>query len=214
MDATSTSTRRTGRRPGRSHAREDILRAARASFAAHGYEGTTIRGVARGADVDPALVHHYFGTKDALFATALELPLNPAEVVPELFSSGTEDVGERLVSFFLSRWDSPTFRQPLEALVRSAASHEEAAAMLREFIGGEVLSAVAGAIDGEDAPLRAALVFSQMAGLAVARYGLRVEPLASAEPEVLVAAVAPTVQRYATGDLLPSEGARPSARSG
>lgn len=190
-----------GRRPGDSGTRDAILDAARSGFARAGYDATTIRGVAREAGVDPALVHHFFGSKEAMFTAALSLPLQPGEVVPALLAGGTEGLGERLVLLFLSLWDSPATREPLLGLIRSAVSHERAAAMLREFLTAEVLGRVASALDVPDAALRANLVGSQMIGLAMLRYVIEVEPLASAEHAAIVAAVGPTVQRYLTGDL-------------
>ena len=190
-----------GRRPGDSGTREAILSAARASFARAGYDATSIRGIAREAGVDPALVHHFFGSKEGVFTAALALPLEPAEVVPALLAEGVEGLGERLVGLFLSLWDSATTREPLLGLLRSAVSHERATAMLREFLTAAVVGRVAAALDVPDAALRANLVGSQMAGLAMVRYVIALEPIASADHATVVAAVGPTIQRYLVGDL-------------
>ena len=192
---------RTGRRPGDSGTRAAILEAARDSFAERGFDRTTIRGVAAEAGVDPALVHHYFGAKDDLFAAAMELPFNPAEVLPEVLSGGVDGLGERMVRLFFSVWDSEAGRRPLQALLRAATSDERAAETIRQFFQHAVIARVAQSLGSPDAELRASLVGSQIAGLAMARYILRLEPIASTDPETVVAAVAPTLQRYLTGDI-------------
>jgi len=192
---------RTGRRAGAPDTRAAILGAARSGFAEHGYDRTTIRGVARAASVDPALVHHYFGTKEGLFTAAMELPVDPASMVPSVIGPGPVGVGERLVRMFLTVWDSPAGRAPLLALIRSAVTHEASAAMLRQFLTRAVFGRVVAGLDVDRRELRASLVASQMVGLAVTRYILRLEPLASAPPDVVVAMIAPTVQRYLTAPL-------------
>jgi AcrR family transcriptional regulator len=192
---------RTGRRPGVSGTREAILDAARRAFAEHGYQHATIRGVADLAGVDPALVHHYFGTKQELFVAAVRLPVNPIERLTAVLAEDPDQAGRRMVETFLSVWDHAATQSPLLALVRSAVGDEHAAAMLREFIAEEVLGQVAHRLGGADARLRATLVGSQIIGLAMARYIVKVEPLASAPPAQIVAAVGPTLQRYLTGDL-------------
>jgi AcrR family transcriptional regulator len=192
---------RTGRRPGASGTRTAILEAARSEFAQHGYDRATIRNVARGAGVDPALVHYFFGTKTELFAAAMQLPINPAELVQALLAGERELIGERLVGTFLSVWDHAANRDVFIGLIRSAVTDEQAATLLREFAVRELFGRVAAALGTADAELRASLVFSQIFGLAMARYILRIEPLASAPGAVIAAAVGPTVQRYISGDL-------------
>jgi AcrR family transcriptional regulator len=198
---------RTGRRPGASGTRDAILEAARREFGQHGYDRATIRGVARGAGVDPALVHYFFGTKAELFAAAMELPVNPAELAQTLLAGEPERIGERLIATFLSVWDHGDNRDVFIGLLRSAVTDEQAATLLREFATRELFGRVAAALGTPDAELRANLVFSQIFGLAVARYILRIEPLASTPGELVAAAVGPTVQRYITGDL--DAGVRP-----
>jgi AcrR family transcriptional regulator len=195
--------RRPGRPPGGSRSREAILRAARSSFATRGYDRTTIRGVARTARVDPALVHHYFGTKDRLFTAAMDFPIDPAIVAEVVLGAGSEGAGERLVRLFIRIWDSEANREPMLGLLRSAVTNPRAARMLREFISRALLGRVAPALGTPDAALRAALVGSQVVGLAMFRYVLKVEPLASAGEEELVAAVGPRFQEYMTGHLPP-----------
>jgi AcrR family transcriptional regulator len=198
---------RTGRRPGVSGTREAILDAARRAFAEHGYQHATIRMVADLAGVDPALVHHYFRYKQDLFIAAVQLPVNPVEQLSAVLAQDPDQAGERMVEMFLSIWDHAADRSPLLALVRSAVGDERAAAMLREFITEEVLGQIAHRLGGPDARLRATLIGSQIIGMAMARYIVRVEPLASAPPAQLVAAIGPTLQRYLTGDIAaPPEG--------
>jgi AcrR family transcriptional regulator len=192
---------RTGRRPGVSGTREAILDAARRAFTEHGYQHATIRGVADLAGVDPALVHHYFGTKQDLFVAAVQLPVNPVVQLTAVLAEDPELVGERLIGVFLAVWDHATNTSPLLALVRSAVGDEQAAAMLREFITEEVLGQIAQRLGSPDARLRATLVGSQLIGLIMARYIIKVEPLASAPAAQVAAAVGPTLQRYLTGDI-------------
>jgi AcrR family transcriptional regulator len=182
---------RTGRRPGVSGTREAILDAARRAFAEHGYQHATIRGVADLAGVDPALVHHYFGTKQELFVAAVQLPVNPVEQLMAVLNEDSDQAGRRMVETFLSVWDHAATQSPLLALIRSAVGDEHAAA----------LGQIAHRLGGADASLRATLVGSQVIGLAMARYIVKVEPLASASRTQVVAAVGPTLQRYLTGDL-------------
>lgn len=192
-------TPRTGRRPGESGTREAILEAARSAFGSVGYERATIRAIARGADVDPALVHHYFGTKEDLFIAAMELPINPAEAIRGILAEGLDGAGERIVRFFLSVWDAPANQPALMSMFRAALTNDRAAVALREFAAGAVIGALAQTMRGRDARLRAALIGSHMLGIAFLRYGGRLEPLASASAERIVALVAPRIQSYLTG---------------
>ncbi len=194
--------RRSGRRPGNQDTRQSILDAARAVFAERGFDQASIRAIATEAKVDPALVHHYFGTKDKLFLASMNAPLDPAELVPKALAGPRDEAGERLIRLVLSVWDSPAGTAAV-ALLRSAMSNEWTARLMREFVVTQVLRrAVAEmGMQGEEAALRAALVATQISGLAVVRYILKVEPVASADPEQLVRAIAPNVQRYLTGDL-------------
>jgi AcrR family transcriptional regulator len=199
---------RTGRRPGPSTTRADILAAARESFAELGYDRTSVRGVAGRAGVDPALVHRFFGSKDDLLAAALEVAVNPAERIPEVMAGEPSALGERVVRYFLSVWEQSPSREVMIGMLRSAATNEQAAKLMREFFSNEVLARIAAPLAGEDAELRTTLMSSQLLGLATIRYILRVEPLASASQETIVTALAPTLQRYLTGELGLSE--RPS----
>lgn len=189
--------RRTGRRPGNPDTRETILAAARATFAERGFDAASIRAIATAANVDPALVHHYFGAKDKLFLATMHSPIDPGELLPKVFEPGLDGVGERVVRTFLSVWDSPA-GSPAAALFRSALQHEWSARMLREFLVTQILRRAVGALklDPAEAPKRAGLVASQMAGLVLTRYLLKLEPMASMPAEELIANVGPTVQRY------------------
>jgi AcrR family transcriptional regulator len=188
---------RTGRRPGAGGTREDILAAARSHFAETGYEGATIRAIASGAGVDPALVLHYYGSKDGVFQAAVEFPVDPAEFIPRLLEPGLDGLGERLAHFFIETWDSPTGR-PLLALIRSVVANERAAALMREFVSKAVLGRVAAALDLDRPELRASLAASQLVGVAMLRYVVRLEPLASASAAEVSAWLGPTLQRYLT----------------
>jgi AcrR family transcriptional regulator len=160
-----------------------------------------VRSVAREAGVDPALVHRFFGSKEQLFVAALELPVAPGVLVAAVLAGGVEGVGERLVRTLLTLWDTPGGFAPFLALVRGAVDNEAAATMLREFVTREVLGRIA-AVAAPDRPeLRASIAGSQVVGLAMARYIVRVPPLAGADREEIVAVVGPTIQRYLTGAL-------------
>lgn len=192
---------RSGRRPGSADTRGRILAAARASFGERGFEGATIRDVAARADVDPALVHHYFGSKQQLFVAAMEFPPEIQAAIPELLAGPQDDLGERIVRVILDLWDSPSVRPLLTGLLRSATTDPVAAAMLRRLLTEGPFLALASAIDRPDAELRAVLVGTQLIGLAMARYVMVVEPLASASPDQLARFAGPTIQRYLAGDL-------------
>ena len=192
---------RAGRRPGTSGSKEAILVAARAAFAAGGYEGTSVRAVARAADVDPALVHHFYGTKHELFLAALQLPGDFTEALPALLNGDVERLGERLVQFFLGLVDTEETRGPLLTLIQAAMTNQQAAELLRVFVTEQIISRIVAVLDVPAPQLRATLVGSQLVGLAVLRHVVRVPPLATAEATAVVAAVAPTVQRYLTGEL-------------
>lgn len=189
--------RRPGRRPGSADTRGEILAAARKVFAEKGFDKATVRGIAREAQVDPALVHHYFDTKEGMFAAAMRLPFTPQDIVPVLLEGPREEVGERIVRLILGVTSEPGTREPLVALIRSAMTNEQAAVMFREFISNAVLFQVA---DRLGVPhLRIEAAFGQMLGVILGRYVLGLEPLASADEEELVELLAPTIQRYFTG---------------
>jgi len=193
---------RLGRRPdGGPDTREAILAAARDLFAANGFDRTTIRAVATRAEVDPALVHHYFGTKDQLLAASLELPMDPVALLGDL-GGDPERAGEELVRRVLGLWESdPETRRRLVALLRTGISHDHAAALLRDLFGRTILAVLQGFVVADRPDLRAALAGTQLGGLILGRYLVGVPAVADASVEELVAVVGPGVQRYLTGPL-------------
>ncbi|MFD4293838.1 TetR family transcriptional regulator [Rhodococcus sp. NPDC058532] len=195
------ATTRTGRRPGSSGTRDAILGAARSRFAEHGFDRTSVRSIAADAGVDPALVHHYFGTKRALFLAAIAIPADPAMVLAGVADAPVEEIGERFLRAVVGVWESP-HREGLLAAFRSAITGESVG-LVRSFLTEVVLTEIGHRVDDPvgSADLRASLVASQMAGLMVTRYILELEPLATLPPDRVVHLVAPTLQRYLTGDL-------------
>lgn len=189
-----------GRRPGSPDTRAAILEAARALFAERGYAGTSMRAIGAAAGVDPALVHHYFGRKDDLFMASLQVPFDPREALREVVSGGPERAGEGLVRTFLSVWDDPELQPRLVAFVRSVLEPSGQRLLTEGFLPAVVLP-VARALGIEQPEHRMPLVASQVLGLILMRYVLRMEPLASMPAEQVVATYAPTIQRYLTGEL-------------
>jgi AcrR family transcriptional regulator len=194
--------RRSGRRPGNQDTKQSILDAARTVFAERGFDKASIRAIATEAKVDPALVHHYFGTKEKLFLASMNAPINPAELIPKALEGPRDQAGERLVRLVLSVWDSPAGAAAI-AMFRSALTNEWTARLLREFVITQILrKAIAElTMDPAEAPMRSALLATQMAGLVTIRYVLKIEPVASAPTESLVKAMAPNVQRFLTDPL-------------
>jgi AcrR family transcriptional regulator len=192
---------RSGRRPGESGTREAVLDAARQEFAELGYDRATIRGIGARAAVDPSLVHHYFGSKEKLFSAALSVHAEPGEVVRRALREDVDALGAAVVGSFLDAWEPEETRPPLVAMVRSAMTNDVALGLVREYLERRIFVPITTAIDLPEARLRATLVGSQLIGLAMARYIAGIEPLASAPREQIVAALAPTIQRYLTGDL-------------
>jgi AcrR family transcriptional regulator len=195
---------RTGRRKGgTSEARDAILDAAREAFADKGLDGATVRMIATAAGVDPALVHHYFGTKEQLFLATVDIPFDPGDVLPKVLAGDDEHLGERVVRMFLSVWDDPRTGPPLVALIRTSLQHDWSARLLRELVTSQILRRIIARTESppEEAQLRAALVATQMIGIGLARYLLKLDPIASADVETIVRVVAPTIQRYLTEPL-------------
>jgi AcrR family transcriptional regulator len=190
-----------GRRPSGSNTREAILDAAKHQFAELGYPRTTLRAIAREAGVDTRLVTHYFGTKQQLFISVVELPFEPAAVLESVLDAGPADVGRRLAMFALTMLETPAARQTMTGLLRAAASEDEAALLVRDLLTDRILTPIARAIGGDQPELRAALLGSQMAGLVVARHIVGLPQLAEADPAVLAAAIGPVLQHYLTDDL-------------
>jgi AcrR family transcriptional regulator len=186
---------RRGRRPGAPDTRAAILAAARERFAASGFARTSVRSIAADAGVDPALVHHYFGTKDELFLAALELPVDPRKVLLPAIAGGLDGAAERMLRVFLSVWDDPAMQVRLVAVFRGILD-AEGERLLRDGFLPVVLGPVGQALGIDRPELRMPLVASQMVGLILLRYVIRVEPLASLPADDVVVIYAPTVQRY------------------
>lgn len=169
-------------------------------FAENGYDGATVRAIATRAGVDAAMVNHWFGGKEGLFARAvLELPFDPLELLKVLRDGPDEELGERIVRTFITRWDGAG-GGVFVALIRSVTGHEQAGQVLRDFFQ-KFFTALISSIGSDDISLRMTLCASQMVGMGMIRYVAKFEPFATEEVEVLVRAVAPNLQRYLTGEI-------------
>jgi AcrR family transcriptional regulator len=193
---------RRGRRSGGSDSRELILATARRLFAEHGFDGTSLRQVAREAEVDPAMIHHFFKGKDELFAQSVELPADPDEVLAGVESLDPGQRAEAIVRAVLRLWESPA-QHGLVAFVRGTIGSKAKTALLREMVARTILSRITAGLPGspEEAKMRGNLVATQVVGLMLMRYVVRLEPLASASQDEVVRLVAPNVQHYLTGEL-------------
>lgn len=196
--------RRGGRRPGNTQSRAAILAAARDCFAEHGYTGTTIRRIATEAEVDPALVMHFFGNKDGLFAETLRSDPPVGDLPGAVMRTQTEELGTRLVEHYLNRWEDPQTGPWLGAVTRAASASPSASGALAAFMTDAVMLPLARRAGGDNAELRANLAGAHILGLGMARYVLRVEPLASQNPTTVVSIVGPIIQLYLTGPLAAS----------
>lgn len=180
--------------------RDLILTSARTEFAERGYDQASIRAIARGAGVDPALVHHYFGTKEQVFAAAVAGTFAPVVEGLEGLSLSGDRLGEQLTRFLFGLWEDPRTRDSLLTILRSAVSNETAARVMRDLVANRLKRRLAHELDGgEDAELRVELAVSQLVGTAMLRYVVRAEPLASTPVEQLVTRLAPVVQHHLTG---------------
>jgi AcrR family transcriptional regulator len=197
----STKTPRTGRRPGTSSSRDDILRAARKLFAERGYTNATMRAIAAEAGVDAALVVHFFGSKASLLAEAVEWPFDPSAEMPKLLAGGKREVGRNLVKLFVRTWDAEGTRNPILTLLRASIVEPQAAEMMGEFLRRRLFGPLVAELGSDQPDLRGNMAASQLIGLGLVRYVQRVEPLASARPNDVVAWYGPTLQRYLTGKL-------------
>ena len=189
-----------GRRPGAPDTRAAIVDAARPLFAELGLSGTSMRKVAAEAGVDPALVHHYFDSKEDLFLAALAVPFDPRVLLAAVADGDPADAGERLLTTFFSVWDDDAARLPLLAIARGALE-PGGQPLIKDGFLGIVVIPVLGRLGVDQPERRASLLASQVIGLVLARYVLELEPLASADAASLVATYAPVVQHYLTGDL-------------
>ncbi|WP_246019213.1 TetR family transcriptional regulator [Saccharothrix australiensis] len=199
--AQPTAPKRRGRRAGGEDTRAALLHAAREAFVERGYEGATVRSIAARAGVDAAMVNHWFGSKEELFAKAvLQVPLDVNALAERLVTGPREEIGERIVRSFIGIWDT-TGGGHFAALVRSITAHDRVAEVMREFFVQTLLRRVVAAAGADQPDLRATLAASQIFGMGIVRYVVCFEPLASADVETMVKAVAPNLQRYLTGDI-------------
>lgn len=189
-----------GRRPGAPDTRAEILEAARELFAAQGFDRTSLRAVAGRAGVDPALVHHYFGSKDELWVAALGLPIDPRRVLAPILEGGLDGAGERLLRAFFSVWEDPDLRLPLVGMVRRVIE-PGGADLLREAFLPTIFLPVGEGLGVDRPEVRMPLVASQVIGLILMRYVVEMDPIASLPVDDLVAIYAPTLQRYLAGPL-------------
>lgn len=194
----SPARQRAGRRAGDSHTRQAILATAREQFARHGYTGVSVRAIAAAAGVDPALVRHFYGSKDELFAATLEFPPEMAQRLIQALGGDRDQLGERLVGAYLSLWEDPATAEPLLTIVSSALTSSRAAEQLRAIFSAQALRPFITALGGQQPEIRAGLAGAHLLGIAIARYAVHIEPLASMTREELIAASAPVVQRFLT----------------
>ncbi len=193
--------KRTGRRPGPNTTRQLIADTARKQFAALGYDRTSMRQVARVAEVDPTLVAHYFGTKLDLFLAVVELPIDPAALIDRVVSGGAEGAGVRLATAVLDVLDDEVRRRPMVGMIRAATAEPEAARLVRDFLTRNLLLPIAQRLKADGPEYRAGLVMSQIVGFTLARYIVGIEPLATHPRELVAADLGATLQRYLLGEL-------------
>ena len=188
---------RSGRRSGSPDTRSEILESAKRVFGEMGYDRATIRGIAAEADVDPSLIYHYFGTKDELFAISIDIPIPPTETLREVFEGDSEGIGRRLAETFFLIWEEEQARTSLLGILRSAMGGEDqAVTAFRQFLTTAVLEQISPLIPGEDSKLRALLMASHLVGIAMTRYVMRFEPIASAPVDTIIELVSPRIQSY------------------
>jgi AcrR family transcriptional regulator len=190
------SATRSGRRPGQTRTRVDILEAARSQFGSKGFDRTSLRAIAAEAGVDQALILHFFGSKIGLFLEVVDLPMDPDAVIPAILEGPREEIGVRVATFVVSVLENEDARATVKAMVRAATSEPEAARVVRERLTHELWGPLAQELDVDAAELRVSLVGSQIIGLVLARYVVQVEPLASIPSERVISLIAPTLQRY------------------
>jgi AcrR family transcriptional regulator len=187
---------RTGRRRGRSTTRAAILEAARRRFAEGGYDAASLRLIAADAGVDPAVVVHFFGSKEGLFRSAVGWPFDPERIAAQLASGSPDGLAERVARTFFGIWEDPSARASLLAVLRSAMTHPTWADLMREFTARQLVARVAPLLQGPHTELRINLAAAHLVGVAILRYGIRIEPLASASTEELIARVTPALAVY------------------
>jgi AcrR family transcriptional regulator len=178
-----------------------IVAAARGEFADHGWAGTTIRAVARGADVDPALVYHYFGSKEKLLDAATNPPQKWLESIAKVWTTPIEELGAALITLLLASWADDEIGSTLRAILQTAAHEPSTREKLRRVVEGSLMGVSELGTDERDRLVRSGLISSQMMGFALMRYVWKIEPLASMPDDEAIAAIAPNLQRYVQGDL-------------
>jgi AcrR family transcriptional regulator len=178
-----------------------ILAAAREAFAETGWAGTTIRAVARAADVDPALVYHYFGSKEGLLDAATNPPQRWLESVAKTWTAPLPELGAALLRLMLGAWADDEVGPVLRSVLQTAAHEPTTREKLRRVVESQLMGVSQLGVDDRDRKVRSGLVSSQIMGLAMMRYIWLIEPLASMSDDELVAAVAPNLQRYISGDI-------------
>lgn len=198
---TNTERKRPGRPPGTSDTRERILNSARELFARNGIDKTSIRAIAADANVDPALVHHYFGTKTKLFAAAIHIPIDPMQVISPLQQIPVEEIGRVLPSILLSLWDSELGKGFIATLRSILAGGDPS--LVRSFLQEVIAKEVGSRVDNPpgSGPVRVQFVASQLVGVVIARYILELDPFTSLPVEQIAETIAPNLQRYLTGEL-------------
>ncbi len=190
-----------GRRPAGSNTREAIEAAAKHQFAELGYPRTTLRAVAREADVDTRLVTHYFGSKQNLFISVVDFPFDPEQLAEGVLAEGPEHAGRRLAALTIRSLEDPATRQPMTGLLRAAASEDEAALLVQRILTDRMLTPLARLLSGDRPDLRAALIGAQLTGYLFARYVVALPGLADADSDELAEVVGPVLQHYLTGRL-------------
>jgi AcrR family transcriptional regulator len=193
--------KRPGRPPGTSDTRERILTSARELFARNGIDKTSIRAIAADAGVDPALVHHYFGTKTQLFAAAIHIPIDPMQVIGPMRETPLDELGHTLPSILLSLWDSE-LGSGFIAMLRSILAGDQVS-LIRSFLQEVIAVEVGSRVDNPPGSgrIRVQFVASQLLGVVMARYILELDPFKSLPIEQIADTIAPNLQRYLTGDL-------------
>jgi AcrR family transcriptional regulator len=177
---------------------KQVLDAARAAYARRGYVETTVKGVAAAAGVTPDVLRRYYANREALFAAAMRLPVDPATSIAQLLAPGIDGLGERMVRVTLRMLDDPETRDQLADMVRMGAGANKATASMREFLESAVVDRVVTFLGVPDARMRVTLATSYLLGIATSRYVLKLEPLASATEDEVVAMVAPAIQAALT----------------
>ena len=178
-----------------------IVAAAREEFAEHGWAGTTIRAVARAADVDPALVYHYFGSKEGLLDAATNPPQKWLERVAKVWTTPIDQLGAALITLLLASWADDEIGPTLRAIVQTAAHEPSTREKLRRVVEGSLMGVSELGSDERDRLVRSGLISSQMMGFALMRYVWKIEPIASMSDDEAIAAVSPNLQHYVNGDL-------------